>query len=424
MDINRPSLLQNVYVFDKKSQWHKTHCDVEIYDGLIKKIAASGVSPVSKEFELFDANGAFLSPGWFDPFCQAGEPGLEYREDLTSASRVAIYGGFSQLGLLPNTEPVLENIQQLHYIYRRNEQLPIEFLGLPTFYKSKAPNELSEIAELSHGGAIGFCHENEKLPSTQLLMKALEYLKISGKRLCVHAYDLSTVPSAFMHEGDVNVKMGLRGIPSFTERLLVEKYISLCEYTRSKIHISGLSSAEGLGLIEQAKSRGVDITCDTSVYNLLMTENSLESFDTNYKLLPPLRSDNDHKALKEAVESGIIDAVSCFHEPQHQDDKKTEITSAAFGAIGLQTFFPLLLKCVGVELTQDILTKRNRSLFELPVPEIAEGASAEFTLYQPEEKWTFTKSNNQSKSSNSMLIDEEMKGKVMAVFTKGKLHKC
>ena len=209
----------------------------------------------------------------------------------------------------------------------------------------------------------------------------------------------------------------MRGIPSFTEELLVGKYVQLLKYTGSSIHITGVSSKVSVKLIEDAKKEGLSISADTSIYNLLFTDEKLKSFDTNFKLNPPLREESDRQALLSAVRAGIIDVVTAGHEPHEEDAKKCELKTASFGVIGIQTFFPLLLKEFEIEEAVSILTSGNRKAFNVEVPQIQEGVRANLTLFNPTRNWHFDAATNQSKSVNSMFFGKELTGDIIGVIS-------
>ena len=392
--------------------------DIEITNGIISKI---GNVDASNEHQVIDIEGLHCAQGFFEPFANFCEPGLEHKEDLASGINAAAFGGFTQVALMPYTEPAIDNRPQIDFIKAATTTAPVEIDVMPLFTKAQNKNELSEIGELADAGALAFVQEKYAVVKPTVLLKALEYSKISGKKIVVNCPDYELIPGAFVHEGATNVMIGMRGIPPFTEELLVKQYIELLRYTDSSIHISGVSCAESLPLIAAAKEQGLRLTADTSVYNLLFTEKDISDFDTNFKLNPPLRSDIDRDSLVDAVKSGVIDAVTCKHEPQDEDLKKTEMKMAEFGVIGLQTAFPALINALGLDLAVDVLTKRNRSAFEIEAPQIKEGVEANLSLFVPDAQWIFKNAINKSKSENSMFLDKQMIGKPFGIVNRNSM---
>ena len=369
-------------------------------------------------------DGLHVSSGWFDPFVNFCEPGNEHKEDLHSGCAAAIAGGFTAVGVLPDTQPLLDSRPQIDFIERSTEGLGIQVLVGPSFVKEGNHGELSEILELSEAGAFAFNQPEAVSLTDAVVLKALDYSKFTSKKVCLDVTNHSIIPGAFIHEGLVNVKIGLRGIPSFSEVLLVKKYIELLRYTGASLHLSGVSTADSLELISAAKADGLDLTCDCSVYHLLHTDEDLLSFNTNFKLRTPLRSELDRNALVAAVMSGTIDVVTAYHQPHEEDAKKTEITLADSGVIGLQTLYPLLIQAVGLEKAIGILVSRNRTAFNRDVPVIKEGNAVNLTVFNPESAWVLNAESNKSKSNNSMLWNEQVMGSVLATVLGSKFNRA
>lgn len=386
--------------------------DIEITNDVI---SAMGSIPASPEHEVIAIDDVHCSSGWFDPFVNFGVPGNEHKEDFATGCAAAARGGFVEVGLLPDTDPLIENRPQLDFIAKSSSQFPVEITAHPSFVKGASGNELSEIAEMAASGVLSFIYPGRQRVKSALLLKALEYAKVTGKKITVSATDFSMIPDAFMHEGLVNVALGLRGIPVFTEELMISRYVELLRYTGSAMHISGVSSAKGAALIGKAKQDGLHLSADTSVYNLLFTDDVLKTFDTNYKLNPPIREEQDRQALIAAVKSGVIDMVTSQHQPHEEDAKKCEIKTAEFGVIGLQTLFPLLLQEFTLDEVLQILINRNRAGFGKDIPLMEQGSKASLTLFDPEKEWKFDADSNLSKSRNSMFFGGTLKGTGLGV---------
>ncbi|MGB0429548.1 MAG: dihydroorotase [Bacteroidia bacterium] len=386
--------------------------DIEIIDGVYTQI---GKIEISDHNRVIEKENLHCAPGFFDPFVNFGEPGFEHKEGLVSGCKAAAYGCFTQVAQMPDTNPVIDNRPQVDFINSQSKSLPVLVGAMPSFTKAQSVNELSEIGELADAGVIAFSQLSNKVVKPSVLLKALEYAKAFNKKLVVHATDFELVPGAFIHEGITNVKIGMRGIPDFTEELLVKKYVELLRYSGSSLHISGISSQKSLAIIEMAKSEGLNLTADTSVYNLIFTEDNLLDFDTNFKLNPPLRSVNDKDALIDAVKSGVIDVVTSNHQPHEDDAKKLELETSEFGVIGVQTVFPALADTIGLSNAINILANRNRKTFDLDIPTIKVGNRANLSLFNPKSSWVFKVSNNLSKSQNSMFINHEFMTKPLGI---------
>lgn len=395
--------------------------DIFIENGRIESIGDG----ISYDADITLAHEALhVSPGWFDPFANFCEPGNEHKEDLQSGCNAAMAGGFTAVGVLPDTQPLLDSRPQIDFIERSTEHLGIDVHVGPSFVKEGNHCELSEILELSEAGAFAFNQPQATSLTDTVVLKALDYAKVTGKKVCLDVTNHSLIPGAFIHEGLINVKIGLRGIPAFSEVLLVKKYIELLRYTGASLHLSGISSADSLELISAAKKDGLRLTCDCSIYHLHYTDEDLISFNTNFKLRTPLRSESDRKMLHAAVLSGTIDVVTAYHQPHEEDAKKTEITIADSGVIGLQTFYPLLAESLGLEKAIEVLVSRNRNAFGLNVPGVAEGSLANLTVFSPEAVWTLDSESNRSKSNNSMLWNEQIKGSVLATMLESKFNRA
>ncbi|MFY0675452.1 MAG: hypothetical protein JXQ87_18795 [Bacteroidia bacterium] len=404
-------LFKGINVLDNAEKVFKT-VDIEISEGIITKI---GNINAANEHQIIEINGLHCAEGFFDPFVNFCEPGLEYKEDLNSGIESAAFGGFTQVGLLPYTEPAIDSRPQIEFIKSATQSAAVKASVIPLFTKANSKNELSEIGEMADAGALAFVQSQYGVVKPTVLLKALEYSKISGKKIVVNCTDFDIIPGAFIHEGETNVMIGMRGIPPFTEELLVKQYIELLRYTDSSIHISGVSCAESIPLISAAKAQGLKLTADTSIYNLLFTEKDIVDFDTNFKLDPPLRSEIDRQSLVDAVKSNVIDVVTCKHDPQDEDLKKTELKMAAFGVIGLQTAFSALTSAVGLDCAINILTHRNKEAFGVKSNSIKEGEVANLSLFVPDAQWKFNQELNKSKSENSMFLEKQMIGKPIGI---------
>lgn len=414
-------LVKNVTIADPQSSFNKQQCDIRVIDGKIQSIGK--LSP-EKEENVFDAEGSFLSPGFFDLNCAAGDPGFETKEDIQTLTATATAGGFTGLALLPQTDPVIQSKSQVEYIINKAKNNLIDVYPVGAISQNREAKELAELFDMQQAGAVAFSDGDKALQDDGFMSRALQYAKGFDALLMVYPENKSIAGKSQINESKNSVLLGMKGLPALAEEMHIARDIFLAQYNETKIHISNISTAGSVALIRKAKKDGVQISCDVTAHHLVFTEDLLTDFDSNYKVKPPLRSKADVKALIAGLKDGTIDAITSQHRPEEIEFKNVEFEIAHYGIIALQTVIPLLLKA-GLDASSiaEKLAINPRKLLNLNIPVIEEGTVANFTVYNPNEKWLYNAANNYSKSANSPLLGTELTGKVTLVYNNHQLFK-
>ena len=400
--------------------------DLLIKGGIIQQIASSITLDSADSTEVLDAEGAFLSPGWVEIFSDFGDPGYEFKEELSTGAAAAFAGGFTHVFVLPNTQPVTDNKSQVSYIKEKSSRLPVQLYPIGAISKGLEGKELAEMYDMASSGAIAFSDGKNPMQSAGLLLKALQYVKANEGVLIQMPYDKTVGTFGLINEGLVSTRLGLPGLPAIAEELMIQRDIELVRYTESKLHFTGISSAKSVALIAAAKKEGLQITCSVTPHHLLFTEDDLKDYDTNLKLNPPLRTASDRQALRAGVLDGTIDLIATHHFPQHSDDKVREFEYAKNGMIGLQSTYNVLMEALpelSPERLTQLLSTKAREIFGLATSNIAVGQKADLTIFHPQKSNTFTGDLNKSKSANSPYLGKQLPGKVLATIANHEIHK-
>ena len=396
-------------------------CHVTVDNGTITRISES-TNP--DDGQPLDGKGMMLSIGWFDMHATFGDPGFESREDLDSGAATATAGGFTEVALLPNTQPVVQTKNELAYIKGGNAQRLSQLHPMGAVTLDTQGEALSEMIDLHHAGAVAFTDGKAPIWHTDILIKALQYLQKFDGLLINRPEDMNLTRFGTMNEGMHSTLLGMKGIPKLAEELMVARDLRLLEYAGGKIHFANISTAKAVGMIRDAKSRGLKVTCDMAAFQPLFEDEALHSFDAMLKVNPPFREKEDNDALLEGLKDGTIDVVVSGHTPLEEEQKKLEFDLADFGATGLQTTGANLVSLgqhVGLEALIEKVTTAPRRVLGLPIPELAEGAPANLTLFDPNQAWVFDQQSNVSKSVNSPFFGQSLVGKTVAVFNNGKV---
>jgi dihydroorotase len=407
-------LITDVTIVDPNSQFNQKNCDVSVVNGTIAAIG-KGLSRDGQS--IIDGKGCILSPGFFDLNCSIGDPGYETREDINTATNAAKAGGFTGIAVLPNTKPVVHSKGEVEYIINRAKYNLVDVHPIGAVSRDMEGKELAELYDMQQAGAVAFSDGSRAITDDGFMSRALQYAKGFEGLLMAYPENKSIAGKSQINESSTSVLLGMKGIPALAEEMQISRDIFLATYHDAPLHVSNISTAGSVSLIKKAKRDGVKISCDVAAHHLVFTEELLNDFDSNYKVKPPLRGRSDVKALIAGLKDGTIDAISSQHRPHEIEFKDVEFEIAAFGIVALQTVLPLLLRAgLGAELIAQKLAINPRKLLRLPVPVIEEGQLANFTVYNPTERWTYNLENNFSKSANTPLLNKELTGKVKLVY--------
>ena len=356
-------------------------------------------------------------------FSDFGDPGYEQKENIESGAKAAAAGGFTDIMLIPNSYPIVDNKSQVEYIIQKAKQVAVNIHPIGAVSKNVAGKELSEMYDMRQSGSIAFSDGINSIQNSGLILKALQYVKSFDGTIIQIADDTSIGNNGLMNEGIISTQMGLPGKPNLAEELMVARDIKLATYAESKLHFTGISSPISLNYIKKAKKSGTMISCSIAPYQIYFCDEDLQAYDANLKLNPPLRNKADMLAIKKALLDGTIDCIASHHLPQHWDNKTCEFEYAKYGMIGLETMFAVLMECgLSYENFVQMQTVNIRNIFGLPIPEIKEGEIASLTLFIPNIEFVFKESMIYSKSKNSPFIGKKLKGKVLGIINKSNIQ--
>ena len=408
-------LLKNITVLDKTSEHNGKKVNILIENGKIAKI---GAAVEDAALEILDFSGSCLAPGFCDLYVNINDPGFEYREDITTVANAAIAGGFTTICATANNHPITQTKAQVEYILNNAKNTPITILPIGAVTENFDGKTPTEMLDMYYAGAIAFSDVPHGIKDSGVLLRALQYVQTFNGLIITMPFDKTLVGDGQVNESEISVRMGMKGITNLSEYSVVQRDIELLKYTGGKLHFVGISTKESIELIRKAKAEQLNVTCSVFVHHLISDESDVKNFDSNYKVFPPLRTQDDQQALIEGLKDGTIDCTSTQHTPLNIDEKNVEFEVADFGIIGLETAFGLLNK----ELENVISKERLIELLSAnPRKIINQKTNSDFIILNFEEEYTFSEKNIKSKSKNTPYIGKPLKGKVKAVFSKGKL---
>ena len=402
--------------------------DLLIDKGRIKALESPGSISfdAGEKPSVIDAKGCVVCPGLIDMHVHFREPGFEYKETITSGCRSAAAGGFTSVAVMPNTNPVNDTRAVTEHILSlaRTEDI-INVYPIAAITQKLEGERLSEMADLKDAGAIAFSDDGRPVISNELMRRAFEYSKMFKLPLIQHSEMLDLTEGGCMNEGMVSTELGLKGMPTEAEDIMVYRDIALLEKTGGRLHVAHISSKNSVDLVRQAKSRGLSVTCEVAPHHFTLTDEAVRGYDTNTKMSPPLRAIDDVEAIKEGLQDGTIDIIATDHAPHDIADKQVEYQNACFGIVGLETALPLSLKLVDEKILSmgDVikkLTSTPANIFNLKAGSLSLGNEADILIFNPNLEYSIDISKFHSKSKNSPFDGWKVKGKVIHTLVKGK----
>ena len=407
-------LLKSAKIIDKDSAYHQKKLDILIEDGIIKEIKKELQAQADK---VVNIDNLHISRGWFDSSISFGEPGFEERETIKNGLDTAAKSGFTALALNPNTFPVIDNNGAVTSVKSKAANHPVSLYPTGALSIKSEGVDLAELYDMQQGGAIAFGDYKKAIRNPNLLKIALQYAQNFNGLVQSYPQEDRIAGKGMVNEEKNSTSLGLKGIPNLAEELQITRDLYLLEYTGGKLHIPTISTKKSVALIREAKKKNLNVSCSVAIHNLIFTDERLQDFDTNAKVLPPLRTKEDIKALVKGVKDGTIDMVTCDHSPVDIENKKVEFDNAAYGSIGLESAFGALNTLFSTEEVIEILT-RGKDEFGLKNEEIEVGHPANLSLFLPKEDYKFNESHIFSTSKNSIFKGHRLKGKALGIITK------
>lgn len=399
--------------------------DLLIEDGVIQKIGNLTEEEI-KSSKVFNMEGKICSPGFFDMHIHLREPGREDEETIETGSNAAAAGGFTGIACMPNTNPAIDSAEVVRFIKEKASNHLVDVYPIGAATLNRKGESISPILELYEAGVVGFSDDGNVIKSAGILRNVLEYSKITNAPVIEHCEDESLADGA-MNESFNSTLLGLPGIPTVAEDLIVMRDIMMAEYVDGKIHIAHISSKNSVELVRQAKKKGIKVTAEVTPHHFSLTDDNLKTFDTNFKMNPPLRTKEDVDAIIEGLKDGTIDCIASDHAPHSIEEKEMEFIYAPNGIIGLETQIGLaiseLVKKKHLTLEQMIekFAINPRKILNLEIPKIKIGETANLTILDPEQIWTVDISKFKSKSKNSPFDKRLLTGKSVATINKRKM---
>jgi len=411
-------LIKNATIVDSSSSHHLKKSDILIEKGQIVKIGKN----LKESFgsEVIKADDLHVSIGWVDMHVNVQDPGFEYKENIETSLKTAAAGGFTEILSCSTTSPVIDSKSGIEYQLGKAKGHACELHVSGALSQKGEGLELAEVFDMHQAGAKAFYDFKSNVNNSQLLKLSLLYTKPFDALVMCLPTEKYLSDQGIAHEGDISTINGIQGIPSIAEEIGVQRAIKLLEYSEHKLHLTSLSTTGAIDLVERAKKQGLKLTAGVSIANLLFTDKAIEGFDSNYKVMPPLRDEKSRKNLLKALISGQIDVVISDHWPQNIESKDCEFELAEFGMITLETTYAMLNTVMNGAVDQskivEILAERPRNILQLPIPKIEVGQPANMTLYQPNVSWKYDLSKSQSISKNSPLNNYQFKGRVLGII--------
>ena len=424
----RKSLFRKVIVVDPRSPHHLQTKDILIEGDNLSQIS-DHISLEDSEVETITTQeGMHVSPGWMDMQVHLQDPGHEHKETLAQLSKAAISGGFTALHCLTDTYPIADNSQVIQSLVSKAQSLPNDFWFSGAVTLNRAGKELAELYDMYQTGAVSFSDGVMASLGSGILLRSLEYASAFGGLICVYPFEEGIIGDKSANEGPHATALGMKGMPMLAELLRIKRDTDLADYAKASLHFQPITSSEGLKYIREAQSKGISVSAAVGIPYLIQDDSQLESFDSFYKVFPPLRSPQQVSELKEALQKGWVDALCSCHCAQGIEEKNKEFGLAEFGMLGLQTAYPLINQYLIQEGIMDhstlieLISINPRNLLQKNPVSIKEGGLANLTVFHPKQKWSLTPNAIPSKAKNSAFMKRELTGQVRGVYVGGSFH--
>lgn len=412
-------ILKNVKIKDSKEP-----CDIFVSEGIIKKI---GKNISEENTEVFDCTGLNVINGLFDMHVHFRDPGFTHKEDIITGTRSALAGGVTGVLCMPNTNPPVDNPETLKYIYDKARDTGVEVRQTVCITKGMKGNELCDYEELKNAGASALSDDGRPVENAELMRKALELSNKNNLLITSHCEDLSIINGGIMNKGIISEKLGVKGMDRASENTITAREIILAESVNARIHIAHVSTAESIEIIRQAKKNGIRVTCETCPHYFMLTDEKLLAEDADFRMNPPLRTQNDVNAVIEGIIDGTVDCIVTDHAPHTAEEKKI-FSKAPNGVVGLETSLSATLTAlyhtgkISLQRVIELMSVNPRKILGLEIHDIKEGECAEFTVVDLERVWTVEPEKLHSKSKNTVFKGMTLKGKPLMTVTKGKIR--